>query len=148
MRRRVSGVCRKYKKTPQSIAGFFLSSEQIAGRMMVKATLETAGDRASSVATGTAIGAQANPCARAAVRRAYHSRCAVRRLLARHINVHCLVVGQGVLRDDLLLRAVSPLLGDTLRDSLRRLLALANGLHASRRLSGAGRNGNGQSDKR
>jgi hypothetical protein len=35
-----------------------------------------------------------------------------------------------------------------LRDSLRRLLALSNGLHASRRLSGAGRNGHGQSDKR
>jgi hypothetical protein len=32
MHRRVSGVRRKYKK-PRKFAGFFLSGEQIAGRM-------------------------------------------------------------------------------------------------------------------
>ena len=142
----MSGAHREHKKIPQ-LRDFFFSGELFAGGI-VKTALEAAADRASGVATAGAIGTEAHPCARTAVGWAHHGRCAIRRLLARHINVECLIVCHGVLRDDLLLRAVGPLLGDTLRDSFRRLLALPNGLHASRRLSGAGRNGHGQSDKR
>jgi hypothetical protein len=107
---------------------------------------EASADRTGGVATRSAIRAEAYPRARAAVRRTYYSGCAIRRLLTRDIDIHGLIVGQGVLRHDLLLRAIGPLLRDTGGDSLRRLLAFTDGLNASRRLSGAGGNCHGQSD--
>jgi hypothetical protein len=131
-----------------SLGGALCTSKNICkvvGTRREYIALQTAANRAGSFATRTAGRTEAHPRA-IAVAGAYDGGCAVWWLLARHVYIHRLIISHRVLRDHLLLRAVGPLLGDTLRDGPGRLLALSNGLHASRRLSSAGRNCHGQSD--
>src|SRR5258708_24214552 len=151
-RERASRESAQLEKSP-AIAGLFhltgaSSSKGSPGSAACYAVtrLEAGADRTGGIAARSAIGAEADPRPRAGVGGPYDGGCAVRRLLTRHIDIHCLIVSQDVLRHDLLLRAIGPLLRDACSDGLRRLLALAHGLDACRWLGGGCRNCHGQSD--
>lgn len=114
-------------------------------RRVLQAAVDVA--RGGAVRRAAAARAEADPGLRVARKRGAHDRGrAVRRLLARHIDIGGQTVREHVLRDDLLLRLVGPGLRNAGRDVLRGFLALSHVLDAGVR--SAGRSRHDQCDER